>query len=84
MSEFKEIILKARVIKTKKELDNMMKRDKIRNYTTDDWLIISKYIDMKTFQPHIIVALKEPNTPFVNWMMFAVPMELTVKDQDVK
>lgn len=81
MSEFKEIKIKARVIKTKEELDNMMKRDKLRNYITDDWLIVSKYADEETFQPCMIVALKEPNIPFVNWMMFAVPMELTVKEE---
>lgn len=81
MSEFKEITIKARVIKSKDELDNMMKKDKLRNYTKDDWLIVAKYVDMETFQPCIVVALKDPNIPFVNWMMFATTMELTVNEE---
>lgn len=83
MSDFKEITLKARVIKTKEEFDNMMKKDKLRNYTEDDFLIVSKYFDTETFQPCMIVALKEPSLPFTQWLMFAVPIELTVK-KDVK
>lgn len=81
MSEFKELTLKARVIKTKEELDNMMKKDKLRNYTEDDFLIISKYVDKNTYQPCMVVALKEPGIPLTQWMMFAVPLELTVKEE---
>jgi hypothetical protein len=77
MSEFKEITIKARVISSKDELDNMMKKDNLRNYTKDDWLIVAKYVDKETFQPCVIVALKDPNEPFVNWMMFATTMELS-------
>ena len=59
----------------------MMKRDKDRNYTEDDWLIMSRYVDDVTFQPRMIVALKEPGIPFTQWMMFDVPVELTVKEE---
>ena len=82
MGEFKEVVIKARVIKTKDELDNMMKKDKLRNYTPDDWLIVSRYVDQETFSPWIIVALKEKDVPFVEWMKFAAPLELTVEEDE--
>jgi hypothetical protein len=83
MSEFKEITIKARVLNNKEELNNMMKRDNLRNYTKDDWLIVSRYLDMETFQPCIVVAIKDDTKPFVEWLKFAAPLELTV-DEEVK
>lgn len=80
MSEFKEIKLKARVLKSREEVENMMKKDKYRNYTEDDFLIIARGIDKETFQPQIFVALKEPDLPLNQWMMFYAPVELVVKE----
>lgn len=81
MSEFKEIIIKARVLNTKEELANMMKRDKHRNYTEDDLLLVSRFVDTNTFTPWAVFAIKEENTPFSEWLKFAAPMELTVKEK---
>ena len=80
MSEFKEIIIKARVLNTKEELANMMKRDKHRNYTEDDLLLVSRFVDTNTFTPWAIYAIKEENTPFSEWLKFTAPMELTAKE----
>lgn len=80
MSEFKEIIIKARVLNTKEELANMMKRDKLRNYTEEDLLLVSTFTDTNTFTPWAVYAIKEENKPFIHWLKFTAPMELTAKE----
>jgi hypothetical protein len=77
-----ELSFKARVINTREELDNMMKRDHHRNYTEEDLLVVSKYFDRKNYQPYIIYAIKEPNKDFMAWQKFVVPLELTVKEKE--
>lgn len=77
-----ELSFKARVINTREELDNMLKRDQHRNYTVDDLLVVSKYFNQGNYQPYIIYAIKEPNNPFMAWQKFVVPLELTVKEKE--
>ncbi len=81
MSEFREIKFKARVLNTKEELANMMKRDEYRNYTEDDLMLVSTFIDTNTFTPWNVYAIKEENKPFLHWLKFTAPMELTAKEK---
>lgn len=76
----KEYTFKATIIETKEELDNIMKRDMFRNWTEDDFLTVSTFTDNTTFQPWIVLALKKPGAPFMNWLKFAMPLELTIKE----
>jgi hypothetical protein len=79
-----ELSFKARVINTREELDNILKRDQHRNYTVDDLLVVSKYTDRENYQPHIIYAIKEPHKDFMAWQKFVVPLELTVEEKENK
>jgi hypothetical protein len=76
----KEYTFKATIIETKEQLDNIMKRDKYRNWTEDDFLTVSTFMDKTTFQPWIVLALKKPGVPFMDWLKFAMPMELAIKE----
>lgn len=71
-----QIYFDVKKIKTKKQFENIMRKDEFTNHNNEDIVLVFKTVNSETFQPEIVIAIRDKFGILLQGEFYSVPLEI--------